>query len=136
MAEFEIGGKNYRSGKLGAMAQFHLSRRIAPIIPTLIPVFVKLSKGGLNQDLSGFADVLGPFALGLSEMTDEAGEYIIGACLSVVQRNSGKSWVPVWSMQAKGPMFEDIEMDAMIKITVRVIQDNLGPFIKGILTGQ
>jgi len=137
MIEFDLNGQLYRMGKLDAMRQFHLSRRIAPIIPTLIPVFVKLSKeGGLNQDLGGFAELLGPFADGLATMSDEVGEYIISTCLSVVQRGNGQTWAPVWSAQAKACMFDDVDLSAIMQIVMKVIQENLGPFIGGILMSQ
>jgi len=137
MIEFAINGQTYRMGKLDAMRQFHLSRRVAPIIPTLIPVFVKLSKdGGLNQDLGGFASVLGPFADGLSQMSDEVGEYIIGACLGVVQRQVGSNWANVWNAPAKACMFDDMDLGVIMQVVMRVVQDSLGPFISGILTSQ
>jgi len=137
MVEFEINGQPYRMGKLDAMRQFHLSRRLAPIIPTLIPVFVKLSReGGLNQDLPGFASVLGPFAEGLADMSDEVGEYIVNTCLSVVQRSAGQNWTNVWNAQAKACMFDDMDLGVIMQVVMRVVQDSLGPFISGILTSQ
>lgn len=136
MISIELSGNNYRAGKLDAMRQFHLSRRLAPIIPPLIPVFIKLKAGGLEQDMLGFASVLGPFADGLAAMSDEDSEYIVGTCLSVVQRQNGKAWANVWDVQGKVCMFDDLELPDMIQLTLRVIQENLGPFISGILTSQ
>lgn len=137
MTEFSINGQSYRMGKLDAMRQFHLSRRLAPIIPTLIPVFVKLSReGGLSQDIGGFAEVLGPFADGLAQMSDEVGEYIINTCLSVVQRSVGSNWANVWNAQAKACMFEDMDLGVIMQVVMRVVEDSLGPFISGILTSQ
>jgi len=136
MIAVELNGQSYRTGKLDAMRQFHLSRRLAPIIPPLIPVFVKLKAGGLEQDMLGFAGVLGPFADGLAAMSDETSEYIIGTCLSVVQRQNGKTWANVWDAQGKVCMFDDMQLPDMVQLALRVIQDNLGPFISGILTSQ
>ena len=67
MTEFELAGKTYRIGKMTTFQQFHVSRRIAPIIPTLIPIFVKIAKDGdLMKDLNGMAAVIQPFADGLA----------------------------------------------------------------------
>ena len=44
--ELDLNGHRYSIGKLSAKQQFHVSRRIAPIVPTLIPVFVRLAAGG------------------------------------------------------------------------------------------
>lgn len=134
MTEFELNGQTYRMGKLNAFAQFHVSRRIAPIIPTLVPVFMKLSKdGSLTDDLGSLAEVLGPFADGIAAMTDEASEYVIGNCLSVIQRQNGSLWAPVWNAQNRVCMFDDIELITMIQLVVRVIQQSLGPFMAGLL---
>jgi len=42
--EIQLGGNAYSIGRLTAKQQFHVSRRIAPIIPPLIPLFMKLAK--------------------------------------------------------------------------------------------
>ena len=137
MIEFEINGLNYRAEKLDAFKQFHLSRKIAPVIPPLIPIFMKLSQeGGLSQDLSAIADVLEPFATALSEMNDQAAEYVIGTALSVVKRQNGSLWTPVWSSSINACAFDDMDMGVMLKIVFKVVQDNLGPFIQGLLTSQ
>lgn len=135
MTEFEVGGQTYRAAKLSAMAQFHVARRIAPIIPTLIPIFVKLSQGGGSaRDLLGLADSLGPLTQALSDLSDDAAEYVIGNCLGVCQRRTPSgSWAPVWSGKA-GCMFDDITAVEMLQIASSVIQDSLGPFIQGLLT--
>lgn len=137
MIEFEINGLNYRAEKLDAFKQFHLSRKIAPVIPPLIPIFMKLSQeGSLSQDLSAIADVLEPFATALSEMNDQAAEYVIGTALSVVKRQNGSLWTPVWNSSINACAFDDMDMGVMLKIVFKVVQDNLGPFIQGLLTSH
>lgn len=137
MMEFMIGDKNFVAGKLDAFKQLHVSRRIAPIIPTLVPIFVKLAKDGSMKDLSGLAELLTPFAEGLAGMSDESSEYVISTCLSVVKRQAaGGNWSPVWSQSAKACMFDDMDLGDLIQICVKVIQDSLGPFIRGLLTSQ
>lgn len=137
MTEIDINGQKYRIGKLDAMRQFHLSRKIAPIIPTLIPVFVKLSKGGsLTDDLGGFAELLAPFAEGISTMSDEASEYVISTCMSVVSRQSGSAFASAWNKQANTTQFDDMDLAVILQLVIRVVQASLGPFIYGILTSQ
>lgn len=137
MNEFELNGQTYRVGKLNAFAQLNVSKRIAPIIPTLIPIFVKLMDGGgLTGDLGGLGEVLQPFADGISTMPDEASDFVISTCLSVVQRQNGTTWSPVWNKQYGAVMFEDIDLSIMINLAVRVIRDSLEPFIRGLVTSQ
>jgi hypothetical protein len=138
--EFEIDGKSYRIGKLSAFEQFHLSRKIAPLIPPLIPVFMELSKnGGITGDLTNLPALIQPFADSLASMSDAAAEAILNICLSVLSRRAdvGESYVRVWHKDRKVFMFEDLNsMEQTIPLVVRVIQDSLGPFIQGLLSPQ
>jgi len=134
--EFTIDGINYKAGKLNAFQQFHVSRKIAPIIPTLIPVFIVISKKGDLKDLSAMAELLQPFADGLSNLSDESAEYVLGTCLSVVKRQDGEHWSAVWNQNLRRCMYDDIDLGIMIKICIKIIQDSLGGFISGLATIQ
>lgn len=137
MVEFEINGQTYRATRLDAFRQFHVSRRIAPIIPTLIPVFVKLAReGSLSEDISGLSELLVPFADGIANMSDEVSEYVLANCLSVVQRKNGTNWASVWNANAKACMFDDMDLGVLMQLVIKVIQDSLGPFIQGLLMSQ
>ena len=136
--EFEIDGHEYRIGKLSAFQQFHVNRKIAPLIPPLVPVFMKVQKdGGLKE--GAMVELLQPLADSLAALPDEAAEYVIGTCLSAIKRKipDKDHWAPVWNQSGKVLMFADLnDMSKMIPLVVRVIQDSLGPFLAGLLTGQ
>ncbi|WP_175992611.1 phage tail assembly chaperone [Burkholderia vietnamiensis] len=162
--EIQLNGVRYAIGKLSAMQQFHVSRRIAPIIPSMIPVLMKFyaevehaRNGAANAALAALAtgedapaagqrDVLGlvdsiapvlqPFADALAGLKDEDAEYVFGTCLSVVERWQSTSWAKVWNIAHKTSMFDDIGIDVMLPLVVRVVVANLGPFISGLLTSQ
>ncbi|MHA6574560.1 phage tail assembly chaperone [Pseudomonas yamanorum] len=155
MSEFDLGADTYRIGKLNTFQQFHLSRKVAPVIPTLIPVFLKLkgsakalavaaaagdsteSEGTpLSGDLEGLASLMQPFADGIANMHDETAEFILSTCLGVVQRKQGTAWFPVWSPSQNVCMFDDLDLGVLLKLSVRVITESLGPFLRGMLTGQ
>jgi tail assembly chaperone len=140
LTEFEIDGHEYRISKLTAFQQLHVSRKISPLIPPLIPVFMKVSKaGGFKGDLSALPELLQPFADGLSGMQDDAAEYVIGTCLSALKRKHEESgnWTAVWNQSGKVFMFADLnDLSGMIPLVMRVIMDSLGPFIRGLLTNQ
>lgn len=151
MSDFELGADTYRIGKLNAFQQFHLSRKVAPIIPTLIPVFLKLKSSAkeakaesgvdtaltpLSGDLGALAELLQPFADGIADMPDETAEFILSTCLGVVQRKQGVAWFPVWNASQNVCMFDDLDLGVMMKLSVRVITESLGPFLRGMLTGQ
>lgn len=155
MSEFQLGEDTFRIGKLNAFQQFHLSRKVAPMIPTLIPVFLKLQASAktapaegaaegasdyalapLSGDLGALAEMLQPFADGIAGMPDETAEFILSTCLGVVQRKQGTAWFPVWSASKNVCMFDDLDLGLMMKLSVRVITESLGPFLRGMLTGQ
>lgn len=138
MIELELQGKTYRVNKLDAFKQLHVSRKIAPMIPTLIPVFMEIAAGGndLFSDTDKLAESLQPFAEAIADMDDAKAEYVIGTCLSVVQRKNGTGWTNVWNLQANCSMFDDMDMSVMLPLVIQVVKDNLGSFMNGLLTKQ
>lgn len=119
--EFEINGQQYRSGKLSARLQFHVARRLAPVLGGLAAA----SKNG-GDDFAGF---LQPIADAISGMSDADCDYVLDTCLAIVQRQQGSSWANVFVNKAQ--MFDDIDMGAMLQIASKVITENLGGFFQG-----
>ena len=143
--EIQLGDNTYSIGRLTAKQQFHVSRRIAPIIPPLIPVFMQLAKtaggaagamGALTQNLDGFGKILQPFADALAAMNDADADYVMDNCLTAVQRQQPTGWARVVSLEQKTLMFQDMDMSVILPLVVQVIVANLGPFIQGLLTSQ
>lgn len=143
MIEFEVGSHQYRAGKLDAFQQLHLSRKIAPLLPKLLPTIVQLAAARGEEDendtpldLPALAASVGPLTETLAQMNDADVEYIFNTCLSVVSRQQQPSgWAPVWNKPSHSPMFEDLELPDLLQIVVKVVGDNLGPFMRG-LPGQ
>jgi len=143
MTEFELDGKQYRIQKLNALQQFNLQRKIAPLIPPLIPAFVEIGKQkkGIEsitpEAVVAMAPLLQPFADAIAGLPDAAAEYVLSTSLSALQRNQGGNWAPIWSARHSTVMFSDIDdMSTLLPLVVRVILDSLGPFIRGLLTSQ
>jgi hypothetical protein len=150
MIEFEIENKSFRFDKLTAMQQFHVSRKIAPLLPPLMPIFVKIAKekekeekaAASGEDGRGMADalesigpLLQPFADGLAEMSDDASEYVFGTCLGAVRYRHNDNWIPMWSVTGKVAMVIELnDVSLLLRIVVRVIAESLAPFINGFLT--
>jgi len=109
MYEFTHNGHQYRAGRLSAMEQFHVSRRISPLIPPLIPIFLQMArdtKDGQQQqaaNLDQLASLFQPFTDGLASMKDADAEYVLSTCLSVVMRRVAdtNNWTPIWNKAAK-----------------------------------
>ncbi|WP_186211637.1 phage tail assembly chaperone [Burkholderia gladioli] len=170
--EIELGGQRYQIGRMSAMQQFHVSRRIAPLIPPMVPALLKLyaelersqdatataavaaiaggapaaealtaardaaSKRDVVSMVESIAPVLQPFADALATLKDEDADYVFGACLSVVERKHMNGWAKVWSVQHRTALFDDLAIEVMLPLVVRVIVTNLGNFIGGLLTSQ
>jgi hypothetical protein len=133
--EFESDGHQYRISKLSALQQFHLSRKIAPLIPPLIPVFLQFSQE--EKDAGAIVNLLQPFADGLAAMPDDAAESVLMVCMSALKRKAdvGDLFVPVWN--GRVAMFADLnDVSKVFPLAMRVIQDSLGPFIQGLLIAQ
>ncbi|SAL25717.1 phage tail assembly chaperone [Caballeronia telluris] len=115
----EISGQQYRIGRLDAKRQFHVARRLAPLLAGL--------GGALKGEAKGFAEMVSPIAEALAKMSDEDTDYVLDTCLLVVQRQSGQGWQSVM-VKNGGLLFQDIDLPAMLQLTVAVIQQNLGSF--------
>lgn len=115
----EIGGQQYRIGRLDAKKQFHVARRLAPLLAGL--------GGALQAESKEFVQLVAPIADALSKMSDEDTDYVIDTCLAVVQRRQNNQWASV-VVRNGGLMFQDIDMAQMLQLTVAVIQGNLGNF--------
>lgn len=122
MAEFTISARNYRTGKMDAFTQFHVSRRLAPLFSELKEAS---SKG--NTDLGNGIEAM---AKAVSAMSDADSEYILNACLNVTQRQVGEAWTPV---RVSGRlMYDDIDLAVLMQIAGRTLFENLSPFFSGL----
>lgn len=120
MKEVEVKGGKYLIGKIDAMRQFHVSRRISPLFAT----------AGVGFD-DAKSDPMGWFeriTRQLAVIPDSDVEYIINTCLSAVSwKQSDAIAVPVIS-RGGGLMNEALEMDGMLELVAHVLMENLGGF--------
>ncbi|WGS52672.1 hypothetical protein LFL96_31295 [Paraburkholderia sp. D15] len=115
----EINGTSYRIGRLDAKKQFHVARRLAPLLAGL--------GSALQEKTTALVDLVSPIAGALSTMSDVDTDYILDTCLMVVQRQQGDGWQSVM-VRDGGLLFQDIDLPAMLRLAVAVIQQNLGSF--------
>lgn len=125
--ELEVGGKQYRIGKLDLMMQWHLSRRLAPLLASA-GISLAMLAAGSKKDLSvsDFAPSLGPVANVLSMMTDAQSDYIMFNCLAVVHRRDGDRWAPLTTGDRM--MYQDLDLPATLRLVVEVLKHNLQNF--------
>lgn len=154
MAEIEIGGIRYMTGRLNALEQFAIARRVGKVAAGMAQTWgiiedmivdLRRSKGVLalaNGDgtvevedetppLDAIAKAAKPLAEALGEMSDDDCNYILRLCLSRVTRFNGASWVPV--MSSNGILvFEDIDMVVMLRLVWDIIEEKLRSFTAGL----
>lgn len=128
MVEIELGGQRYRTGKLDAFKQFHLFRKLMPILSGMGESFSVLPDSGeMDQQ---FWSAMGPAANAIAEMSQVDSEFILKTCLQSVSRWNGNAWARVTAANGE-LMYDDIDMMEMLQLTVEVLKDNLGNFFNG-----
>ena len=125
-----INGIEYQIGKLGPFEQFHVGRKLAPLLAHALPAFMQIEQeGGIKRPdielvlLSG-AGI--PIAEVLSRMSKEDVDYVLHECLAVCQRKQAKGWARVFGNGIL--MFQDIEADTLFALTKAVVEVSLGRF--------
>ena len=128
MNEVTIEGINYRIGKLPAMQQLHVTRRVAPVLATMgVSVLSAIDAGKApSSDDSAMLDLMATAMDVVAHMSDADVEYVINTCLVVCQRQQGERWAPV--MNGQRLMFQDLSMPTMVQLTIAVLKENLGSF--------
>ncbi|WP_284118239.1 phage tail assembly chaperone [Acinetobacter seifertii] len=137
----EINGIEYTIGRLNAVDQFHVSRKIAPIVPKLMPIIAEVAKGdlakvidSLNEEENGdltelqpLADALSPFMEAIAQMPEDDVNFIIFKCLSVAKRGGAVV------CRNNAIMFDNLGMNELLPLVIATIRLNLGNFIQGLL---
>lgn len=123
--EITIGTAQYKTGLLNPWDQFHVGRKLAPI---LFKLFSRAG-GATEKDIEEKAILLAfePVSDAIAQMSREDSEEILKTCLRVCTRSQNNGWAIIMTPQGQ-LMFEDIGLDVMMKLTFAVIKENLGRF--------
>lgn len=127
--DFEVDGQSYTTLRMDCFAQFHVARKLGPVVAEVIPVLAK------GIDLEKGITEIEPVMHALAKMDEADVNYVLHACLRVVRRRQNGGAVPVWNEGAKRIQFEDIEMPQMLQIAVYVLKDNLSRFTGALPSG-
>lgn len=133
--EFRVGEHLYRTRqKLNARQQFHVARRMAPLIGQFVALgpMLNAALSAETMDQATIEALILSLSGALSRMEDAECDYVLDHCLGVVQRSSGNGggpvWSDIWNARANALQFQDIELPAMLQITAEVLQENLSSF--------
>jgi hypothetical protein len=131
-----INDNVYNIGKLPAMTQFHIARRLAPLLRgamgmNLTSLSIVRNEAGEPVSLDGDLDAgLGPLLEALSGLKDEDVEYVVNHCLDVVSvKQPGGAFAPV---RAGGVTMFPLDLPTMLHLSYEVIQENMAGFTAGL----
>lgn len=131
MEEFEINDKTYRVSKLNAKKQFHIVRRLSPVLGTLA--------AALDDDIKGL-EAIPSIANAISTLSDNDADYCIFNLLSVIKRkqDKGLGWGPI-TTTGDQIMYDDITLQVMMRLVWKSLYFNFHDFFQGLpldLTGD
>lgn len=133
--EFEIGARKFKLNKIDAFKQFHIVRRLAPILSDLLPSlgeFKKIATAGESiseiEKLEGFAKLAAPLMNGLSKLSDEDSDRVLFGLLSSVELKQEP--VGNWAKVAREDMLmmQDMDLPILLQIAGRALVFNLASF--------
>jgi len=128
--EFELGGRKFKIGKLNTFKQFHIVRRIAPILADLLPVLgdvQKATKGKVNdEDFETIAKFLAPAISGVSKLSDQDAEFVLLGLCSCIEMQLGPSWTRVATDNML--MVQDLDLPSLLQLASRSFMANLSSF--------
>ncbi len=131
--DFQIGGRDFKLNKLDAFKQFHIVRRIGPLLSDLLPAMKGAQKlknvEALSEDekLDQMAKLAGPIMLGLSKLSDADADLVLFGLLSSVEmKQSQGNWAKVSTNSML--MLQDLELPVLLQIAGRAFMYNLSGF--------
>jgi len=131
--DFEIGGRKFKLSKIDAFKQFHVVRRLGPVLADLMPAMkdaAKLKDEASMSEAEKFdmiAKIVAPVMMGLSKLTDADAELVMHGLLSSVEvQQAAGNWAKVSTGSML--MIQDLELPMLIQIAGKAFAFNLAGF--------
>lgn len=135
--EFEAGGRRFKLGKINVIKQFHVTRKIMPLLGNALPAMKEIAglekSGGIdvlndNEKLDKIAKVLTPFIEGIGKLPDDEAEKVLISLLSSVEvfQAEHKVWAKV--ANDKMIMMQDLALPVLLQAAGRAFMFNLSGF--------
>lgn len=135
---FEIDGRQYRAGRLSARQQFHVMRRLSPLVEAVAPAVrdafktLDVAKPDIKAAaaLIDIPQIVGGLTHMLGTIPDAEFDYVIDTCLSVIERQQqGGGWARILDPRTKRVMFDDLdELAVQTRMVWEVLSGNLTTF--------
>lgn len=130
MSEPDIGGHTYSIGKLDAFLQFHVVRRLGPLVAD-----AALAVRAIKSDqAAGREALLRTVLADLSKLPEDDANYVLKTCLGVVTRKRAidNGWDKILAPTGALMFPAEIDMSVMLQIVWHVLMDNLASFLNAL----
>lgn len=131
--DFSIGERHFKLLKIDVLKQFHIVRRLAPLLGDILPVAAKLQKFGkidpekLTEEQLGIVGPLISKGLELfSKLSDADSEIVLMGLCSAVEIQQEKNWARL--VVGDAFMFQDLSLPTLLQCAGRAFLYNLGSF--------
>lgn len=133
--DFSFDGKNFKISKLNAFKQFHIARRVAPLMSRLLPVMAEIAKTLKNEkDMSEqerfdqIVKIGQPVLQGLSELPEKDADTLLKSLLAAVEmEQDAGNWAYI--VVGENLMFQNLELSTLLAVAGRAFIFNLKGFI-------
>lgn len=135
---FSFGGKSFKVGKIDAFKQFHIVRRLGPILGDIIPIAQKLKGLDKNSDelseqdkFDKIAELISPIMGGIAKLSDEdANLVLLGLCSAVelYQDAPLNCWAPI--SDGKHLRIQTLELPELLMVAGKAFAFNLTSFFR------
>lgn len=129
--EFTHDGHTYLIGTVDAIEQFHLFRRLTPLVSAMGLEMFKLLTGGKDTSTMSKTDwivVAAPILGEMAKMPQDDVNYLIAGTLRVVRIKEGSVVAPVYHQESNTLMRQDLGMPTMLRLMVEVLRHNMADF--------
>jgi hypothetical protein len=131
--DFTAGGREFKLSKIDPFKQFHIVRRLGPILGDIIPVAQKI-KSTLSgtetedQKFETIAQIAQPILNGLSKLSDEDANKVLLGLLSAVEVKQAPAgnWARI--ARDENLMIQDVDLPVLLQAAGRAFAFNLAGF--------
>lgn len=132
--DFQAGGREFKLNKIDAFKQFHVVRRLGPLLGEIIPAAQKIAKLNSKTDQSEeekfdqIAMLARPLMDGFAKLSDEDANRVLLTLLEAVEikQPSSNSWARI--ARDGNMMIQDLELPLMLQCAARAFGYNLQSF--------
>lgn len=138
MSDIEIDGQVYRCGSLPTRTQFHVVKRLIPVLQGLAPLFQQVARqrlvtdedGQTRPDLSSInaIDAVAALSNTIGMMSDADSDYILDSALNCVRWEQNGRWIPLFGPGGTLTNIAADDLAVQLRLLWEVLSTSLASF--------